>query len=37
VHSDSTKWHSDSTMNASPTDSTRMSTPPTNSTRTPPR
>lgn len=37
VHSDSTKWHTDSTMNASPADSTRMSTPPTNATRTPPR
>jgi Ni/Co efflux regulator RcnB len=37
TRSDSTRWHSDSTMNAKPIDSTRMSTPPTNSTRTPPR
>jgi hypothetical protein len=37
VRSDSTKWHSDSTMNKSPYDSTKMSPPPTNSTRTPPR
>lgn len=36
VHSDSTRLHSDSSMNVSPTDSTRMSTPP-NSGRTPPR
>jgi hypothetical protein len=37
VHSDSAHLHSDSTMNTSPTDSTRMHTPPTTSGRTPPR
>jgi hypothetical protein len=36
VHTDSTSLHSDSSMNVSPTDSTRMRTPP-NSGRTPPR
>ena len=37
MHTDSTKWHSDSAMNASPTDSTRMRIPPTKAARTPPR
>lgn len=37
VHVDSARLHSDSSMNVSPTDSTRMGTPNPSSTRTPPR
>jgi hypothetical protein len=36
MHTDSTRLHTDSTMNKSPTDSTGMTPPPSNR-RTPPR